>query len=110
MIKDEPNVVIEVDNLSKLYKLGTIGTGSMRQDMQHWWNRKILNKPNPFFEPDTDESYKHPGDFIWALKDISFSVNKGEALGIIGSNGSGKSTLLKIIRPPMQIIIVKATL
>lgn len=97
MIKDEPNVVIEVDNLSKLYKLGTIGTGSMRQDMQHWWNRKILNKPNTFFEHDTGESYKRPGDFIWALKDINFSVNKGEALGIIGSNGSGKSTLLKII-------------
>ncbi len=97
MMQNESNAVIEVDHLSKLYKLGTIGTGSLRQDLQYWWNRSVLKKPNPFFDLQGGESSIEQKNFIWALKDISFKVNKGEALGIIGSNGSGKSTLLKII-------------
>ncbi len=97
MTEAESNTVIEVDDLSKLYKLGVIGTGSLRQDLQYWWNRSVLKKPNPFFDLQESESSVSQKDYIWALKNISFTVNKGEALGIIGSNGSGKSTLLKII-------------
>jgi lipopolysaccharide transport system ATP-binding protein len=84
-------VVIDVQNLSKLYRLGTIGTGSFRQDVHHWWINRVLKKENPFFK-----AQREAGE-LWALKDINFDVKQGEALGVIGNNGSGKSTLLKII-------------
>jgi lipopolysaccharide transport system ATP-binding protein len=84
-------IVLSVENLSKQYRLGKIGTGSLRQDISYWWKHSVLKKHDPFFYGGEDER------FLWALKDINFQLKKGEALGIIGSNGSGKSTLLKII-------------
>ncbi|MDB4905104.1 MAG: transporter [Mucilaginibacter sp.] len=92
--------VIEVQNISKLYKLGEIGSGSLRRDLNNWWKTTIIKKEDPYF---IAEETSHTSNLdLWALKNISFEVKQGDAIGIIGSNGSGKSTLLKIISRIVQ--------
>jgi len=90
------NTVISVENLSKAYRLGQIGTGTLSRDINVWW-AKVRGKPNPMFKIGEKDHGNRDGETIWALKNVNFTVEQGEALGIIGRNGAGKSTLLKIL-------------
>ncbi|MFZ5940802.1 MAG: ABC transporter ATP-binding protein [Bacteroidota bacterium] len=91
--------VIKVENLSKLYRLGLVGTGTMVHDLNRWWQVYVRGKEDPYTRVGevNDRSHKGSSEYVWALKDVSFSVNQGEVLGIIGRNGAGKSTLLKLL-------------
>jgi lipopolysaccharide transport system ATP-binding protein len=90
------STVISVENLSKAYRLGQIGTGTFSYDLKLWW-AKVRGKPNPLLKIGEEDYGNHDSESIWALKDVSFTVEQGEVLGIIGRNGAGKSTLLKIL-------------
>ncbi|TWU27188.1 Teichoic acids export ATP-binding protein TagH [Novipirellula galeiformis] len=86
---------ITVNDLSKHYKLGLTHAGSIRE-LTNGMVRRVFHRSPPDKSTVLDESRVEDGHF-WALKDVSFDVGQGEAVGIIGKNGAGKSTLLKIL-------------
>ena len=87
---------IKVEHVSKEYRLGAIGGGTLKGDLQSWWAR-VRHQEDPNLRIDQDADNHRKNERFLALNDVSFTAKEGEAVGIIGHNGAGKSTMLKLI-------------
>jgi lipopolysaccharide transport system ATP-binding protein len=82
-----PDCIIQASGLGKKYRLGAARHDTLRDSLVHA-GRRLLGR-----------GAARPGGAqeFWALRDVSFAVNRGEVVGVIGRNGAGKSTLLKVL-------------
>ena len=96
---------IEFENVGKQYRLGLVSTGTISHDLKRWWAMNVLRREDPYLKIGEINDRAHRGncDYVWALKGISFSVEEGDVVGIIGKNGAGKSTLLNKLVPGLQL-------
>jgi lipopolysaccharide transport system ATP-binding protein len=93
------STAIKITDLSKIYRLGEIGTGTLQHDLQRWYKMRIRGQEDPFLKigEANDSGMVGISDVVYSLRDINLEIEQGVALGIIGKNGAGKSTLLKLI-------------
>lgn len=90
---------IKITDLSKIYRLGQIGTGTLQRDLERWFKMKILKKEDPYQKIGEVNYFgiEEDSEFVYSLRDINLEIEQGSSMGIIGKNGAGKSTLLKLI-------------
>jgi lipopolysaccharide transport system ATP-binding protein len=90
------DVAISIENVSKFYRLGSLGNRTLYQDLNRWW-ASVRGRPDPLLKIGEAAHGNRSADGLWALDDVSLEIKSGDVLGIIGHNGAGKSTLLKIL-------------